>query len=195
MSELYLEHHGIKGQKWGVRRFQNADGTLTSAGKKRYGQGADSSTENKKTAKKITKVAKGAAVSAGLVAAAYVYANNKSAIDGAVKTAMVSMQMNTGALMAGAKASPTIAAGKAATKNAMKKFSGTAVGKGAKRVLAVSTEGASIVVTKQLLDKLISEGKHTTFIDAYNAYNKKNKVTANNVKKILFGEDDEDDEE
>lgn len=32
----YLVHHGIKGQKWGVRRYQNADGTLTSAGKKRY---------------------------------------------------------------------------------------------------------------------------------------------------------------
>lgn len=34
-AELY--HHGIKGQKWGVRRFQNSDGTLTAAGKKRYG--------------------------------------------------------------------------------------------------------------------------------------------------------------
>lgn len=32
----YLEHHGIKGQKWGVRRYQNPDGTLTSEGKKRY---------------------------------------------------------------------------------------------------------------------------------------------------------------
>ena len=30
-----LSHHGILGQKWGVRRFQNADGSLTSAGKKR----------------------------------------------------------------------------------------------------------------------------------------------------------------
>lgn len=30
-----LAHHGIKGQRWGVRRFQNADGSLTSAGKKR----------------------------------------------------------------------------------------------------------------------------------------------------------------
>ena len=32
----YLFHHGIKGQKWGVRRYQNKDGSLTSAGKKRY---------------------------------------------------------------------------------------------------------------------------------------------------------------
>lgn len=31
----YLAHHGIKGQKWGVRRFQNVDGTYTSEGKKR----------------------------------------------------------------------------------------------------------------------------------------------------------------
>ena len=31
----YLMHHGIKGQKWGVRRFQNPDGTRTAAGKKR----------------------------------------------------------------------------------------------------------------------------------------------------------------
>lgn len=34
--ENYLAHHGIKGQKWGVRRFQNEDGTLTEEGKARY---------------------------------------------------------------------------------------------------------------------------------------------------------------
>ena len=33
-KELY--HHGIKGQKWGIRRYQNDDGTLTEAGKERY---------------------------------------------------------------------------------------------------------------------------------------------------------------
>lgn len=31
-----LSHYGILGQKWGVRRYQNEDGTLTEAGKKRY---------------------------------------------------------------------------------------------------------------------------------------------------------------
>ena len=33
-----LMHYGIKGMKWGVRRYQNEDGTLTPSGKKRYSQ-------------------------------------------------------------------------------------------------------------------------------------------------------------
>lgn len=32
----YIAHHGIKGQKWGIRRYQNEDGSLTPAGEKRY---------------------------------------------------------------------------------------------------------------------------------------------------------------
>ena len=34
-ADNYLMHHGIKGQKWGVRRFQNKDGSYTKAGKER----------------------------------------------------------------------------------------------------------------------------------------------------------------
>lgn len=33
----YLEHHGIMGQKWGVRRYQNEDGSLTGLGYRHYG--------------------------------------------------------------------------------------------------------------------------------------------------------------
>lgn len=33
-AENELTHHGIKGQKWGIRRFQNKDGSLTNKGKK-----------------------------------------------------------------------------------------------------------------------------------------------------------------
>ncbi len=34
--DRYLQHYGIPGMKWGIRRFRNKDGSLTEAGKKRY---------------------------------------------------------------------------------------------------------------------------------------------------------------
>lgn len=50
MPSSYICHHGIKGQKWYIRRFQNPDGSLTSAGKKRYAklQAQSESIETKK---------------------------------------------------------------------------------------------------------------------------------------------------
>ena len=47
-GELY--HHGIKGQKWGVRRFQNKDGSLTPAGRRRY----DEPNTGRKTSESVT---------------------------------------------------------------------------------------------------------------------------------------------
>ena len=35
-ESIYLCHHGIKGQKWGIRRFQNKDGSLTEEGIYQY---------------------------------------------------------------------------------------------------------------------------------------------------------------
>ena len=34
----YLCHHGIKGMHWGIRRYQNPDGSLTAEGIQRYGK-------------------------------------------------------------------------------------------------------------------------------------------------------------
>ena len=52
-DELY--HHGIKGQKWGIRRFENEDGTLTEAGKKRY-SGSKLYAKYEKEEKKLNKL-------------------------------------------------------------------------------------------------------------------------------------------
>ena len=48
MENNELQHWGIKGMKWGVRRYQNSDGTLTAAGKKRYNKELAKLREEKK---------------------------------------------------------------------------------------------------------------------------------------------------
>ena len=62
MDELY--HHGTKGQKWGVRRYQNPDGSLTPEGRIRYGY--DKSGVSKNTQERMKT---GAKIGAGIGAA------------------------------------------------------------------------------------------------------------------------------
>ena len=83
MYDQELYHYGVKGMKWGIRRYQNKDGTLTSKGKKRYEKSNDNSNgedeiKNNKARKILTKrnIAIGATVvgaSLAAMGAMYVY--------------------------------------------------------------------------------------------------------------------------
>lgn len=68
-----LQHYGIKGQKWGVRRFQNEDGSLTPAGKERYDDDQEKKSSTIFTKRNILIGA--AAVAAGLAVIGYMRYN------------------------------------------------------------------------------------------------------------------------
>lgn len=71
-NEDYLEHFGVKGQKWGIRRYENEDGTLTDAGKIRYAKSVKDAKKYKTAKERLKTVGKaglaGAAVGYGLLA-------------------------------------------------------------------------------------------------------------------------------
>ena len=82
----YLAHHGIKGMRWGVRRYQNEDGSLKSAGKKRYSSDVDDEAAKKEQRKKtLKKVAIGTAAVAGVLAIAGGIAYSKAKYDKNIK--------------------------------------------------------------------------------------------------------------
>lgn len=56
MNESELKHFGIKGMKWGQRRYQYKDGSLTPAGKKRYSDGSEGSSSTKSSKTKTKSV-------------------------------------------------------------------------------------------------------------------------------------------
>ena len=85
-AELY--HHGIKGQKWGVRRFQNEDGSLTPAGKDRYDDTNNGSKHHDETPEERKKrIARNIAIGTAAAATAIAvigymkYRSNSKALD------------------------------------------------------------------------------------------------------------------
>lgn len=83
MSDVvYLAHHGIKGQKWGVRRYQNSDGSYTDEGRRRRGlsdrYNASLSDNTKKKLKTAGKVALGVGAAAAVGYGAYKLSGTKA---------------------------------------------------------------------------------------------------------------------
>ena len=96
----YLVHHGIKGQKWGVRRFQNLDGTRTAAGKARERNGEQESSSGSSQRKGLSDAQKSTlkkvAIGAGVAAAAGLAVYGAMKYSDAVKTEAWNMTIEKG---------------------------------------------------------------------------------------------------
>ena len=78
MAEYYgihydsvIEHHGIKGQKWGVRRYQNPDGTLTPLGREKFAKVASSRVKKRLMTRTARRIAKRSAKTASKTARSF----------------------------------------------------------------------------------------------------------------------------
>lgn len=100
----FLAHHGIKGQKWGIRRFQNPDGTRTEAGKKRYGSG-----NNEKKSFQLSDDAKKAIKIGAVVAGTAMVAYGSYKLGQHVDAHMMKMAIDTGKEIVTKSATKTIA--------------------------------------------------------------------------------------
>lgn len=152
-DELY--HHGILGQKWGVRRYQNADGSYTNAGRERYGiaikgtaqkttnavkGGVNKATNSVKNMNPETKkkIIAGTTISVGAIAtAAYLYKHPDKIVDIAAEISSVGFNIRN-------KEIPKlIDKGKEAAKNSLKNAKKEAVSVGTKALGAVAVKKIS----------------------------------------------------
>lgn len=68
MNKTYLIHHGVKGQRWGIRRFQNEDGSLKNKAKNRFKTGEPKKKKDLTPEEKKARKSKGLKITGGILA-------------------------------------------------------------------------------------------------------------------------------
>ena len=181
-NELY--HYGVKGMKWGVRRYQNKDGSYTSEGKKRREQDPETIQKRKAIAKKVA-VATVAAVGVS-VAAAYAAKNPE-----AISRVMQSVGKTTvNALKTGK--SKTVAYGKKAVKSAMsgvKEGLNESIKEAPKKATKAVVTGLTLNATKRFLDSTLGKEESARIFQA----NEKKKISS--FWKVNDSRDKDDDDD
>ena len=171
MEKYVLAHAGIKGMKWGVRRYQNKDGSLTPEGKKRYGNASDSSNNDKpNNSDRNKKIAKRVAVSAIMTAtvatAAVLYAKNPKAVNSFIakagRTTVDGLKKGGGKAVEAGK--QYVKKGALAAKEGVKEGVKEAPKKAVKAVIT----GMAMMSTKRLLDASVGKAEAARIFQANN---------------------------
>lgn len=164
MYENELTHYGIKGMKWGVRRYQNKDGSLTPAGKRRHKQNNPDDTARKKQIAK--KVAGMAIMTATVATAASIYAKNPEAVNRIVKSAG---DKTLSALKTGSK--KTIDTGKKYVKeaiNSAKDGIKEGIKEAPKKATKAIVTGIAMNAAKRMLDNAVGKEESARIFKANN---------------------------
>lgn len=179
-----LQHHGVKGMKWGVRRYQNKDGTLTPAGKKRYGDNPDGAETPAKTHKTAKRVAAALVMTATAAAAVAAYKKNPEAVRSVLSK--VGNSTIEGAKKAGRK---TYEAGKKYVKEACdsaKQGVKDGIKNAPRKAAETVVTGVTMMAVKRILDASVGKEEAARIFQA------------NNKKKIgsfwKVSQDDKDDD-
>ena len=161
-----LRHHGVKGMRWGVRRYQNKDGTLTPAGKKRYGDNPDGAEIPAKTHKTAKRVATALLMTATAAAAVTYYRKNPQAVK-----SVLSKVGNTTVSAAKKAGNKTYEAGKKYVKDAIKGAKeGFAEGvkEAPKKAAKTIVTGAAMMAAKRMLDATVGKEEAARIFQANN---------------------------
>ena len=161
-----LRHHGVKGMRWGVRRYQNKDGSLTPAGKKRYGDNPDDAETQAKTHKTAKRVATALLMTATATAAVAYYRKNPETVK-----AVLSKVGNTTISAAKKAGNKTYEAGKKYVQDAIKGAKeGFAEGvrEAPKKAAKTIVTGAAMMAAKRMLDATVGREEAARIFQANN---------------------------